>query len=70
MTVLRESDITANVLQALDAEHNRKLRLVSKWIPASLHSAFAAFAALRGSPIYEGFRTGSFVYRSYVLQKP
>jgi SAM-dependent methyltransferase len=70
MGIVRESDITANVLLALDADNDRKASLISKFIPRGFHSAFAAFAALRGSIIYEGFRNGTFVYRSYVLQKP
>lgn len=69
MTITREIDITRNVLTALDADNERKSTLISKWIPRSLHAAFADFAALRGSLIYDGFRTRAFVYRCYTLQK-
>jgi SAM-dependent methyltransferase len=69
MAVVRESDITANVLLALDADNDRKAGLIGKVIPRRLQSAFSDFAALRGSAIYEGFRSRRVVYRSYVLQK-
>ena len=70
MTVVRDLDITSHVLNALDQDHERKTGLISGYIPPAFHSAFADFAALRGSVIYEGFRNGKFVYRCYTLRKP
>lgn len=69
LTILRESDITANVIAALDADHERKLALIEKLVSRSLRRTFSDFAAVRGSPVYKAFRTGELVYMSYVMQK-
>ncbi len=65
----RESDITGNVLAALDAEDDRKRGLIARRIPAVLQPVFRDFAALRGSQVYEAFRSRSLVYRAYSLRK-
>src|SRR5207302_191357 len=50
-----ETDITSNVLAALDLDHNRKSELIRRLIPGPLLDSFGDFAGLRGSTIYEGF---------------
>lgn len=69
LTMLRENDITPNVLAALDGDDERKLALIRKFIPRPLRRFFLDFAAVRGSAVYEAFRTGKLVYVSYVMQK-
>lgn len=69
LTILRESDITANVIAALDADNERKLALIDRLVSRPLRRTFSDFAAVRGSPVYEAFRTGKLVYMSYVMQK-
>lgn len=69
LTMLRENDITPNVLAALDADDERKLALIRELIPRPLRRFFLDFAGVRGSAVYEAFRTGKLVYVSYVTQK-
>ena len=55
--------------RALDADNDRKSALIHQLIPRPLIASFADFAGMRGSVIYEGFRTGRFTYRAFRLQK-
>ena len=70
LAVLSDTEITPNVVAALDRDHDRKLDLIDRLIPGILRPSFLDFAAVRGSSIFEGFRSGKLVYRSFVLQKP
>jgi len=69
-TVLRETDITANVVAALDRDSDRKLDWINRLIPGILRHSFLDFAAVRGSALFESFRSGQLVYLSFILQKP
>ena len=69
MTVIRETDITSNVLAALDRDHDRKAELIRRLIPRFLQPSFVDFAALRGSAIYTAFQSRKLHYWSFVLQK-
>ncbi len=70
MSILREVDITPNVVSALDAEDERKRGLIAKTIPGFMQPAFVDFAGLRGSQVYEAFRTRRMVYFAYTLRSP
>lgn len=70
LAVLRETDITANVVAALDADDERKLALIRRIVPRPLRRSFLDFAAVRGSSVYEAFRRGDSVYISFVLKNP
>jgi SAM-dependent methyltransferase len=69
LSLLRETEITGNVLIALDRDNERKLALIERIVPKFLRPAFLDFAGIRGTTVYEGFRTRRLVYRSFVLQK-
>ena len=69
MSIVSETDITANVLAALDADNDRKSALIRQLIPRPLIASFADFAGMRGSVIYEGFRRGDFTYRVFRLHR-
>ena len=69
LKILREQDITLQVLAALDDDNERKLALIQNLVPRPLHRSFRDFAAVQGSPIHEAFRTRRLVYLSFVLEK-
>ena len=69
MKIVSETDITANVVAALDADNERKSALIHRLIPKPLLSSFNDFAGMRGSAIYEGFRNGAFSYLAFKLEK-
>jgi ubiquinone/menaquinone biosynthesis C-methylase UbiE len=68
--VRREREITPNVARALELDSDLKLELIGRHIPKLIRDRFARFAAVRGTSMYESFRTGLLDYRSFVLQKP
>jgi SAM-dependent methyltransferase len=61
--------ITANVLAALDDDHDRKQALIHEKIPRLFRAQFQRFAGLRDSPIYQAIRERRAEYVSYVLIK-
>ena len=69
LSLIRETDITANVFDALDQDNERKVVLINRFVPRPLRPSFNDFAAVRGSSLFEAFRTGRFVYMSFVLRK-
>jgi SAM-dependent methyltransferase len=70
MTLITETNITPNVLEALNLDHDRKTALIRQSMHKPLLNAFQEFAGVKGSIIYEGFRAGELLYLSFVLQKP
>lgn len=70
MTLVKETNITLNVLKALNLDHERKTALIRQSMQKPLLNAFQQFAGVKGSRIYEGFRAGELLYLSFVLQKP
>jgi SAM-dependent methyltransferase len=68
-SLLREEDITDQVLSALDQDNDRKTKLIDSLVPAVLRSSFQDFAGIKGSRIYEGFRTGSLRYLRFEAMK-
>jgi SAM-dependent methyltransferase len=69
LTVRAESDITTNVLHALDRDNDRKRALIHALVPRFLQSAFADFAALKDSQVYDAFRNGGLMYGCFMAQK-
>jgi ubiquinone/menaquinone biosynthesis C-methylase UbiE len=69
LDLLRETEITAHVVSALEQDDERKLRLINRIVPQPLRASFLDFAAVRGSVLFEGFQSGEFSYRSFVLRK-
>lgn len=69
MAILREEDITANVVASLDLDHERKSALIRTFFQRWLLPTFQEFAGVKGSRIHEGFRSGRLQYKYYVLQK-
>jgi ubiquinone/menaquinone biosynthesis C-methylase UbiE len=65
----RETDITSNVIAALERDNDRKIDLINRLIPRLLRRSFLDFAAVRGSTVFEAFRAGELVYMSFVLRK-
>ncbi len=67
--VVEEERLTPGVLAALDADDERKLALIRRYAPRFLHKQLGLFAAVRGSPLYENFRSGAVEYVRFVLRK-
>ena len=70
LTVLRDTDITADVLASLDDDGARRLELMNRRMKGFLLGTFVQFAGLRGSKVYEDFSRGTKRYLAFVLRAP
>jgi SAM-dependent methyltransferase len=62
-------DISQNVVEALDKDHERRALLIARNTPAFLRSAFAEFAGTKGSDRYAAFASGEIQYWSFLLER-
>jgi len=69
MTILEKQDVTANVLEALRQDSERKLALIERSVNKRLVGTFRQFAGIEGSEVFDGFKCGTTGYLRYVLQK-
>ena len=69
LNLLKEKKITKNVLKSLDLDNERKSELIIKKTLKLFRKSFFDFAAIKGSEVYESFKTGEREYFSFVLQK-
>ncbi|MBN2308087.1 MAG: class I SAM-dependent methyltransferase [Candidatus Hydrogenedentes bacterium] len=70
LAVLREDDITPEVVNALDLDRDRRLKLIEKRVPERRREAFKTFAGIEGTFVYDGMKSGAVRYMAFVLQKP
>lgn len=70
MIVIGQWDITANVLEALTLDNERKLRLIDQTVNGPLLKYFKDFAGVKDAGVYERFQKGENTYMRYVLRKP
>jgi SAM-dependent methyltransferase len=69
LQLVRENDITLNVVRALELDNDRKQRLIEDKCPKILKREAEEFAAIKGTRAYETFKTGYSRYLSFVLHK-
>jgi ubiquinone/menaquinone biosynthesis C-methylase UbiE len=69
LRLVKETDITQNVVAALDLDNERKQRMIAKKCPRVLRREAEEFAAMKGTRAYETFRSGYSRYFSFVLHK-
>ena len=69
MRLLKEVDITANVVKALSLDHDRKFAHIQKAAPKFLINSFKEYAGLKDSKIYNRLRTDKVRYLSFMLEK-
>jgi ubiquinone/menaquinone biosynthesis C-methylase UbiE len=68
-TVVEEERMNKPVLRALDHEHDRKVQFIERKIPGRRRALFEAFAATKGSGLYDALRSGSVEYWRFVLKR-
>jgi ubiquinone/menaquinone biosynthesis C-methylase UbiE len=66
--IVLNEDITQNVLGALEEDDEHK-RLLMRKLPKPVQERVGSFAGLKGSIMYEAFKSERRVYRNYILQK-
>ena len=69
LSLLTETDITENVVKALELDNDRKAQLIERKCPRLLRRRMEEFAAMKGTSTFQTFKSGSSRYLSFVLQK-
>lgn len=70
LRLVREGDITANVLAALELDNARKLALIDELVPRLVRRSFRAFAGVRGTKMHAGFQSGTLRYLTAQTTRP
>ena len=71
LELLKEENITPNVLQALEQDDVRKQKLIDQYVPKFLHKPFNEFAGMKGSEFFYGsLKNGDKRYLSFIFRKP
>jgi SAM-dependent methyltransferase len=68
LQLVQEERVTTGVLRALELDHERKERLIEQKAPRWVRKRFRMFAATKGSPLYESFRSGETEYLRLVCR--
>ena len=68
LQLIKENDITLNVIHALDLTHDRKLKLIKKHIPKLIFKSFKDFAGTKESKIYNDLQYRKKIYLSKVFK--
>lgn len=69
MLLIKQENITSNVINALDADNERRLEHIQRGIPKVLRQLLREFAGNKGTWIYKGFMEGTIVYQNFIFQK-
>jgi len=69
LNVIEANNITHNILQSLDRESDRHEQQIKENIPWYLRKAFSDFVGIKNTGVYNLFKTGQYVYYSFLLQK-
>lgn len=70
-TVIEKEDMSQNVVRAIEAEEERKVKEIERVIPRFLRPVFDEFAATRDTDFNtRRLRTGERVFLRFVLRKP
>ncbi len=69
LTLVETTDITANVLRALDETHDQRSQWIARYGPVWLRPFMGQLAGVRGSIAYRGFRSGRLAYLRLLLKR-
>lgn len=69
LEVVKRTDITANVVKALDEDHSRRMKDISENVSKPFVRQFQEFAGVKDSIVYKQLASRNSVYFSYVLGK-
>lgn len=69
MIILEEEDITANVLNAMEATHSQTHNRIDNTVPTKLKKWFGEYTGIAGSRFHENLKNGNGSYYRYLLRK-
>ena len=65
---IQSTDITKNVIHALDLISEKKEKVIKKYVPFFLRKSFSIFAGVKNTKIYDFFLHGDLVYYHILLK--
>ncbi len=68
--IVESADVAQEVIQALDEINETKMKAIEEKVPNSVRRSFETFAGIKGTPVYEGFVSGSMTYHRHLMRKP
>jgi len=69
LVTLKEIDLTDGIVEAIELDNDRRLKLIEKLIPNLLHSFAKKFAAVKDSDMYSALAEHKTSYLFFILQK-
>lgn len=69
MEILNQTEITPNVVKALEQDSERRSNLIEKHVPAWYKSYFREFAGTLGTNTFNDYKNRRRIYMSAVLKK-
>lgn len=70
LEIVKEEDITSNVVNSLKLDDSRRRNLVERLVPSFLKKIALNFAGAVGSETYNQFENRDYIYMNYILRKP
>lgn len=70
LEIVADTNITANVVLALDGATEQKRKTISQFVPKFLRGYFEDFAGVQGTRVYESLRRRDVEYWCCALRKP
>jgi len=68
--IVESTDVVQEVIKALDEINEQKINAIEENVPKSVRRSFETFAGVKGTPVYEGFVSGSMAYTRHLMRKP
>ena len=68
--IVESADVAQEVIRALDEINETKMKAIEEKVPNSVRRSFETFAGIKGTPVYEGFVSGSMAYHRHFMRKP
>ena len=67
--IVESADVVQEVINALDEINEQKMEAIEENVPKSVRRSFETFAGVKGTPVYEGFVSGSMTYHRHLMRK-
>ena len=68
--IIESADVVQQVIKALDEINEQKMKAIEDNVPKSVRRSFETFAGIKGTPVYEGFVSGTMAYHRLLMRKP
>ncbi|HUS37100.1 MAG TPA: class I SAM-dependent methyltransferase [Verrucomicrobiae bacterium] len=67
--IIREENISAGVVAAMEADDKRKRQMIERLVPQTIRPLFREFAGRQGGQVFEGLKSQRLVYWRFVIRR-